>query len=119
MRPRKVGPSTLLLMATAAVLALMVASELHPAQLSSIRDLDGEGEVAVVVVRCRPCTGGYLLNLTDGLGTWADAFCPSEVCPTPLANGTSVRAEVQRSPDDPNFLYVQKLTRVSAPTVNI
>lgn len=117
MRSIKAGPGTLLLVATAAVMALLAISEFQPTSLNGLGELDADpGEVSAVVVRCRPCSGGFLLNLTDGEGGWADAFCPQDLCPAALSNGTSVRITVQRAADDPEFLYVQKLTVLSAPT---
>jgi hypothetical protein len=117
MRSIKAGPGTLLVLATAAVLVLMALSEFQPAPLNGLRELDMEepGEVMAIVVRCRPCSGGFLLNLTDGEGGWADAFCSQDLCSNALSNGTSVRVTVQRSSDDREFLYVQKLTVLSVP----
>ncbi len=118
MRSIKAGPGTLLLLAAATVMVLMALSEFQPAQSNGLGELDEKdpGEVAVIVVRCRPCSGGFLFNLTDAEGGWADAFCSQDLCPAPLSNGTSVRVTVQRSADDPEFLYVQKLIVLSAPT---
>jgi hypothetical protein len=121
MRPIKAGPGTLLLLATAAVIVLMAISEFQPARLNGLRELDqaDPGELAAIVVRCRPCAGGFLFNLTDGEGGWADAFCSQDLCPTALTNGTAVRLTVQRAAADPEFLYVQKVVVVSAPTGKI
>jgi hypothetical protein len=121
MRSINAGPGTLLILATAAVIALVGISEFQPSPRNGLEELDGKdpGEVAVIVVRCRPCNGGFLLNLTDGEGGWADAFCSQDVCPAGLTNGTSVRMTVQRAAEDPQFLYVQKLIVLSTPTGKI
>lgn len=118
MRPIRAGPGTLLLTASAAVVVLMVLSEFQAPVLAGLEELDEKdpGEVTAIVVRCRPCTGGFLLNLTDGQGGWADAFCSQDLCPAPLSNGTSVRVVVQRSAGDPLFLNVQELTVLSVPS---
>jgi hypothetical protein len=102
------------------VLALAAISDFQPAYVGGIAELsnDEPGEISLVVVQCRPCKGGYLFNLTDGTGGWANAFCPLGLCPIPLVNGSSVRLVVQRSESDPNFLYVQRLTIIAAPTGN-
>jgi len=111
------APRTLLLLAASAVMVLMVFSDFGPVPAEGLDALgDDPGEVSVIVVRCRPCSGGFLLNLTDGRDGWADAFCPRDVLPGPLANGTSARVVAQRSAEDPDFLYVQRLAVVAAPT---
>jgi hypothetical protein len=118
MRTLRAGPVALMALALTAVLGLMVLSEFQPARLPGLDDLDSNspGEVAVIVVRCRPCSGGFLLNITDGEGHWADAYCSQDVRSSPLVNGTSVRAVLQRSAEDPSFLYVKELSIVAEPT---
>ena len=107
----KVGASALFALATAAVVALLLLSDFGPAPLTGLRDLgaDEDAELTAIAVRCRPCANGYLLNLSDGDGGQADAFCPLGLLTVPIPNGTLVKVTLRRSADDPTFLIVQKI----------
>jgi hypothetical protein len=119
MRPSPPAPRTLLLIAAVAVLAMAAISDFQPARANSLAEIaDEPADLSAIIVRCRPCNGGFLFNLTDGEGGWADAFCPQEICPVPLANGTSARLVLERSISDPNFFYVQEMIVVATPTGN-
>lgn len=103
------GPSTLLALATAAVSVLMLLSDFQP-EAASLSELDDDpATLSVIVLRCRPCTGGHLLDIADGAGGEATAYCPIDLLPAPVANGTLVKLTVERSADDPAFLYVQAI----------
>jgi hypothetical protein len=87
----------------------MMLSDFQP-ETSSLGELDdGPATLSVIVLRCRPCTGGHLLDIADGAGGEATAFCPADLLSTPVANGTLVQLTVERSADDPAFLYVQAI----------
>lgn len=62
-------PRHVLVAAAAAIVALMAMSEFQPIEVACIEAV-GEDitELTVVVQHCRGCTGGFLLNISDGLG---------------------------------------------------
>jgi hypothetical protein len=92
-----------------AVGVLLMLSDFHP-QASSLSELDnGSATLSVVVLRCRPCEGGHLLDIADGVGGEATAFCSDELMTVPPESGKVVRLTLERSADDPAFLYVQAI----------
>ncbi len=104
------SPGTLLLAAIAAIVALMAVSDFDPPQEVSLGDVgEDPAELSVMVRSCRPCTGGFLLNISDGAGGEVKAFCPSDVLSAALPDGTSATVTVQRSSDDPGFFVVSDL----------
>lgn len=103
-------PRNVLLAAAAAIIALMAMSEFQPAEVTSIGSVGEEtAELTVIVQHCRTCTGGFLLNISDGVGGDAIAFCPSELLSTTLPTGTAAHIKVQRSSEDPDFFIVSGL----------
>ncbi len=103
-------PRNVLLAAAAAIMVLMALSEFQPVEVKSIGGVgEDTAELTVIVQHCRTCTGGFLLNISDGLGGEALAFCPSELLPTALPTGTAARITVQRSSEDPDFFIVSGL----------
>lgn len=110
MRPFRASPAALLAAAFVSIAALMALSDFDPEEISGLGDLDDDAAtLSVVIVECRACTGGYLIEISDGLGGEATAFCPSRLLEEPLPSGEVVTMTVQRSPDDPAFLFVQDI----------
>jgi len=99
-------------MAAAISIALLMAlSDFEGEEVSELQAIgDGPATLSVMVMTCRNCTGGYLLQLSDGMGGEATAFCPSDLIERPLSTGDAVTVTVQRSSDDPRFLYVRALS---------
>jgi hypothetical protein len=94
--------------ASLAVAGLMALSDFTPE--TTIAELDdGPATITVVVTACRPCSGGYLLAISDGVGGEATAFCPSDLLSQPLDSGTVARLMVQRSSQEPDFLYIESI----------
>lgn len=106
-------PRHVLLAATAAIMILMAMSDFQPIEVASI-DAVGEDttELTVMVQHCRGCTGGFLLNISDGLGGEALAFCPSQLLPASIPAGTAAHIALQRSSEDPEFFIVSSLTLI-------
>jgi hypothetical protein len=106
-------PRHVLVAAAAAIVALMAMSEFQPMEVACIEAV-GEDitELTVVVQHCRGCTGGFLLNISDGLGGEALAFCPSKLLPTSIPAGTAAHIALQRSSEDPEFFIVSSLTAI-------
>jgi len=91
-------------------MALMAMSEFQPLEVESIESMgDDTCALTVMVQQCRACTGGFLLNISDGLGGEASAFCPSELLPACAPAGTAARMTLQRSSEDPDFFIVSSL----------
>ncbi|GEM_PF-6537806 len=110
MHALRASPTALLAVAFLSIAALMALSDFDPEEASGLRDLDDEAAtLSVVVVGCRACNGGHLLEISDGLGGEATAFCPASLLQEPLPDGTVVTMTVRRSPDDPGFLFVQDI----------
>jgi len=103
-------PSALLAVAAVCVVALALLSDFQPPDVAGLRDLDGEGRVSVIVLECRECEGGYLLDISDGMEGEATAFCPGDLLSAPLAAGEMVTLTLQPSEDDPAFLFVRSLS---------
>jgi len=92
------------------IAALMALSDFEPQEVSGLGDLDDDAAtISVVVVERRACTGGYLLEISDGLGGEATAFCPADLADAVPDNGQAITMTVRRSPDDPDFLFVQAI----------
>jgi len=103
-------PRNILLAAAAAIIVLMAMSEFQPAEVTSIDSVGEEtAELTVIVQHCRTCNGGFLLNISDGVGGDAIAFCSSELLPTTLPSGTVADITVQRSSDDHDFFIASGL----------
>ena len=110
MHPLRASPAALLAAAFVSIAALTALSDFDPQEVPGLGDLgDDAATLSVVVVECRACTGGYLLEISDGLGGEATAFCPASLLQEPLPGGAAVTMTVQRSPDDPGFLFVQDI----------
>lgn len=110
MHAPRASPATLLVAAFVSIAALMALSDFDPEEVSGLRDLDDDAAtLSVVIVECRPCAGGYLLEISDGLGGEATAFCPADLLEREPAGGAAVTMTVQRSPDDPGFLFVRDI----------
>jgi len=103
-------PLTLLLLAAVSVFALAALSGLGPQEAAGLGQLEGEATVAVVVTGCRNCTGGYLLEIADGEGGEATAFCSSGLLPVPPAVGAAATLTVRPSAEDPHFLFVSAIS---------
>ncbi|MDW5561644.1 MAG: hypothetical protein SA339_00330 [Methanomassiliicoccus sp.] len=105
------SPLVLLMVASVSIAALMALSDFNPVEMPQLRDLDADAAtMTLVVLECRICTGGYLLELADGVGGEARAFCPAHLLSTPLDRGSTVTITVMRSSDDPSFLFVQEIS---------
>ncbi|MBI0584802.1 MAG: hypothetical protein ISF22_11345 [Methanomassiliicoccus sp.] len=112
MRALLASPRGLLALSILAVAGLMAMSDFSPSQVSSIGDLDEDpAAISAIALSCRPCAGGFLLLLSDGAGGEATAFCPSDLLSGAVPDGTLVRVTVQRSADDPDFLYVKEISQ--------
>lgn len=110
MRSPGAEPTHVLLAAAAAIMALMAMSEFQPLEVESIESVgDDTSELIVMVQQCRACTGGFVLNISDGLGGEATAFCPSELLPAGAPAGTAAHIALRRSSEDPDFFIVSSL----------
>jgi len=110
MRSPGAEPTHVLLAAAAAIMALMAMSEFQPLEVESIESVgDDTSELTVVVQQWRACTGGFVLNISDGLGGEATAFCPSELLPAGAPAGTAAHIALRRSSEDPDFFIVSSL----------
>lgn len=103
-------PLTLLFLAAVSIAALAALSDLGPQEAAGLGQVDSEATVAVVITGCRTCTGGYLLEIADGDGGEATAFCPSALLPAPPAAGAAATLTVRPSADGPHFLYVSAIS---------
>lgn len=113
----RASPSILLLAAALSVTVLLALSDFDAARIDGIEMLgEDRGTLSVIVLNCRPCTGGHLMDIDDGMGGEATAFCPATLLPGSLPDGTALRVTVQRSLDDPTFLVVEAFEVIS--TVN-
>lgn len=110
MRAPRPSPHLLLLMGSLSVLALMGLSDFKAMEVDGIGELgDGPGVVSVIVLSCRPCTGGFLMEVDDGMGGRAMAFCPHSLLPDGIVDGTLARVTLLRSSEDPEFFVVKAL----------
>lgn len=100
-----------------AVLVLIVLSPPDETEVGSLRDLSSEhpSQLACLVQRCRTTEKGYLLNLTDPQGNFADAFCPFAAAAAPPEDRSVVVICGRLSADDPNFVYVDRLELPEVP----
>ena len=114
MHPLRASPAALLATAFVSIAALMALSDFDPEEVSGLKDLEGDAAtLSVMVVGCRACNGGHLLEVSDGLGGKATAFCPASLLQEPLPGGAVVTMTVQRSPEDPDFLFVQDIVEIT------
>jgi hypothetical protein len=115
MRRSRVTPAKLYALACLAVLTLLLLSDFGPVPASGLDELGTEpGELRLVVLGCRACNNGHLINVSDGQGARAEAFLPAEIWPSEVASGTQVRATLVRSSTDPDFLIVQGMEVLNA-----
>lgn len=110
MRPSRGRPAALLAVAFVSIAGLTALSDFDPEEVPSLTKLgDDPATLSVMVIERRACTGGCLLRISDGMGGEATAFCPVGLLEELPAGGAAVTMTVQRSPDDPDFLYVQSI----------
>jgi hypothetical protein len=93
----------------------MALSDFDAEVISGLEELDDDAAtLTAIVLDCRACSGGFLLDLSDGMGGGARAFCPADLMNSPLPPGTAVIVTVQRSSGDPDFLYIREISPAPA-----
>lgn len=111
MHAPRASPATLLAAAFISIALLAALSDFDPKEVAGLESMgEDPATLSVMVLGCRNCTGGYLLELSDGMGGEATAFCPAGLLGGPLYSGAVVTVTVQRSSDDPDFLYVRAIS---------
>lgn len=111
MRLPYASPASLLIMASVSIAALLALSDFDAEEVAGLADIgDDPATISVIVLQCRACNGGYLLVLSDGMGGEATAFCPADLLATPVPGGAAATVTVQRSAEDPDFLYIEDIS---------
>lgn len=101
-------------MAALSVTGLLSLSDFDAARIEGIDELGVDrGTLSVIVLNCRTCSGGYLMDIDDGKGGEATAFCPAKLLSDCLTDGTVLRVTVQSSSDNPGFIVVEALEVIS------
>jgi hypothetical protein len=97
--------------AAVSIAALMAISDFDREEVPGLHDLGADAAtMSVIIIQSRACNGGHLLELSDGTGGEATAFCPTDLASEMPPAGAVVTVTVQRSPDDPEFLYVREIS---------
>jgi len=79
--PTKISAGTLALLATFAVLALLLTADLSPRQAMTFEDLPVDGksvQIPCIAISSREAKGGFILELQDKDNSVMKAYCASE-----------------------------------------
>ncbi|MFA5312711.1 MAG: hypothetical protein WC375_05225 [Methanomassiliicoccales archaeon] len=107
----KISTRTLTLIATMAVLLLLLLTDLSPRQVLTFEDLPSDGksvQVPCMVIGSREANGGAILELQDQDGSVMEAFCP-EGCAVNMTIPFAALITGQMDDGDEPFMFIDRI----------
>ncbi|MCE5296510.1 MAG: hypothetical protein LLG16_05330 [Euryarchaeota archaeon] len=111
----KTSTRALTLMATLAVLVLLLMTDLSPRQALTFEDLPYDGksvQVPCIVIGSREANGGAILELEDQDGSVIEAYCPEESMVNMTLPCSALVTGRMDDGDEP-FMFVDKVVPLS------